>query len=141
MLFGRKQRLINRLLIVEDEPLVAFDNEHALMEAGYHVVATVNRYRDAMDIVSRHPIDLILSDVRLTGERNGADLARDVKLMGLRLMFVTATCPVNAPEIAIGCLAKPFAHRELFAAIEAVDLTVAGRPPGKLPRGLTLYGV
>lgn len=30
MLFGRKQRLINRLLIVEDEPLVAFDLEHAL---------------------------------------------------------------------------------------------------------------
>ena len=34
MLFGRHERTIRRILVVEDEPLVAFDNEHLLKEAG-----------------------------------------------------------------------------------------------------------
>jgi CheY-like chemotaxis protein len=40
MLFGKRERAIRRILIVEDEPLVAFDNEHLLRECGYEVVAT-----------------------------------------------------------------------------------------------------
>ena len=43
MIFGRKRRVITRLLVVEDEPLVAFDTEHLLTEEGYEVVATVDR--------------------------------------------------------------------------------------------------
>ena len=38
MLFGKRERLIRRILIVEDEPLVAFDNEYLLKDAGYEVV-------------------------------------------------------------------------------------------------------
>ena len=40
-LFGRKKRQFVKLLIVEDEPLVAFDTEHVLTDADYEVVATV----------------------------------------------------------------------------------------------------
>lgn len=139
MLFGRKQRLINRLLIVEDEPLVAFDNEHVLIEAGYKVLATVNRYRDAMQVIQGHEVDLVLSDVRLTGVRSGADLARDVTPLGVRLLFVTATCPIDAPQISIGCLAKPYGHGELLGALDAIERTIGGKRPKKLPRGLSLY--
>ena len=42
MLFERQSHTLRRLLIVEDEPLVAFDNEHVLTDAGYQVVATVD---------------------------------------------------------------------------------------------------
>lgn len=42
MLFGRRERRINRIMVVEDEPLVAFDNESMLQDAGYVVVATVD---------------------------------------------------------------------------------------------------
>ncbi|MCJ8157649.1 response regulator [Sphingomonas sp. LaA6.9] len=139
MLFGRKQRLINRLLIVEDEPLVAFDNEHVLTEAGYHVVGTVDRYRDAVAVLDAAEVDLILSDVRLTGDRDGAELAREAMRREVRLIFVTASCPVDAPEISIGCLAKPFAHKELLAALDAIEACLGGARPRKLPRGLTLY--
>lgn len=141
MLFGRKQRLINRLLIVEDEPLVAFDNEHVLIEAGYTVLATVNRYRDAMAVIEAQPIDLILSDIRLTGERNGIDLAREARQRQIRLLFVTANCPDDAISLSIGCLAKPFAHKELLATLDAIDTCVRGARPKKLPRGLSLYDV
>lgn len=141
MLFGRKQRLINRLLLVEDEPLVAFDNEHALVEAGYHVVATVDRYRDALAWIDAGPIDLILSDVRLTGERSGADLAREALRRDIRLLFVTASCPVDAPDLSIGCLAKPFAPKELLAALDAIEACLGGARPKRLPRGLSLYSL
>ena len=139
MLFTRKQRLINRLLIVEDEPLVAFDNEHALGEAGYEVVATVDRFRDAMAVIEAGEIDLILSDVALTGSRNGVDLARAVKPLAIRLLFVTGSCPIDAPQISVGCLAKPYAQRDLIDSLKALELALAGEMPKRLPAGLSLY--
>ncbi len=51
MLFGRRQRTIRRIVVVEDEPLVAFDNEHLLSEAGYEVVATVDSLADAARVI------------------------------------------------------------------------------------------
>ena len=140
MLFARKQRLINRLLIVEDEPLVAFDNEHALGEAGYHVVATVDRFRDAMAVVEAGDIDLVLSDVALSGEHDGVDLARAIKPLGIRLLFVTGSCPIDAPEISIGCLAKPYPQRDLLDSLAALERALAGKRPKRMPAGLSLYG-
>lgn len=140
MLFTRKQRLINRLLIVEDEPLVAFDNEHALGEAGYHVVATVDRFRDAMAVIDTDEVDMILSDVALTGKRNGVDLARAVLPIGIRLLFVTGSCPIDAPEFSIGCLSKPYAQRDLIDSLTAIERALGGDVPKRLPAGLSLYG-
>ena len=42
MLFVKRKRLIERILLVEDEPLVAFDTEHFLTHEGFEVVATVD---------------------------------------------------------------------------------------------------
>ena len=140
MLFGRKQRLINRLLIVEDEPLVAFDLEHSLNQAEYEVVATVDRYRDAMAVIEAEPLDLILSDVRLSGERTGVDLARTVKPRGIRLMFVSADQPEDAENLAVGWLAKPYSQKQLVDALAVLDAALGGDRPRKPPAGLSLYG-
>ena len=140
MLFGRNQRTINRLLIVEDEPLIAFDLEHALEQAGYTVVGTVDRYRDAMALVESEPIDLILCDVRLTGERDGIALAREVRSHGIRVLFVTGAQPDGAEDLALGWLAKPYTHKQLLDAIDVADAASSGRRPKRLPAGLNLYG-
>ena len=50
MMFGRKKRRITRILIVEDEPLVAFDTEHFLREEEFEIVATVDSVVDAMKL-------------------------------------------------------------------------------------------
>lgn len=139
MLFGRKQRLINRLLVVEDEPLVAFDNEHALNDAGYDVVATVDRCADAIACLEKEQVDLILSDVKLTGERTGVDLARHVQPLGIRLLFVTGSCPLETRDVSIGCLAKPYTVMTLVSSLAAIEKALAGKPPKRLPPGLTLY--
>ncbi|KQX26352.1 MULTISPECIES: response regulator [unclassified Sphingomonas] len=140
MLFGRNESRLKNLLIVEDEPLIAFDNEHFLETLGYAVVATLDNAPEALALLPAGGIDLILADVRLN-ESSGRDVAVAARQAGIPVLFVTATCPVDAPKIAIGCLAKPYTQKELRQAIEAVEAHLDGAKPRRLPRGLTLYDI
>ncbi len=139
MLFGKPKRIVKRILIVEDEQLMAFDNETMIEEAGYTVVATHDRVADAVATLEREKVDLILSDVRLTGERSGIDLARIAKAKNIPVLFSTGTVPDEAAEVAIGCLMKPYNDRTLKAALAAVDQHLRGDKV-RAPKGLTLYG-
>lgn len=139
MLFGRRERAIRRIVVVEDEPLVAFDNEHLLSEAGYEVVATVDNLADATKVIEEEQVDLVLSDIRLSGDGDGTDVARAAAAKGVPVLFVTGNCPMEAQSLAIGCLAKPYSDKVLKAALDAVDATVGGKRPRKMPAGLSLY--
>ena len=139
MLFGKRERTIRRIAIVEDEPLVAFDNEHMLTEAGYEVVATVDNLADAVRAIHEQEIDLVLTDIKLSGEGDGVDVARAAAAKGVPVLFVTATCPEEAQTLGIGCLAKPYSAKAMKAALEALDRTLQGQPVKKLPAGLSLY--
>ncbi len=138
MLFGRTESRLKNLLIVEDEPLIAFDNEHFLTTHGYGVVATIDNAPAALALLPDGGIDLILSDVRLN-DSDGRDVAIAAKQAGVPVLFITASCPVDAPEIAIGCLAKPYTLKDLRQAIEAVEAHLDGVKPRRMPKGLTLY--
>ena len=140
MLFGKRDRIVKRILIVEDEPLTAFDNETLISDAGYQVVATLDRFRDAVATLDREQVDLILCDVRLTGERTGVDLAQVAKNRGIPVVFSTGMPPDNASELVLGCLLKPYNGRTLKAALKAVDRHLAGEAV-KPPRGMILYPV
>lgn len=139
MLFGRKTRRIQRILIVEDEPLVAFDNEHFLRDAGYEVVATVDRVADALRAIAEHELHLVAADVRLHDGGNGIDVAHAAAERGVPVMFVTGYCPIDARQLAIGCLTKPYRQRDLLDAIGAIDARLAGGKPGRLPAGFSFY--
>ena len=139
MLFRKRTRAIQHLLIVEDEPLVAFDNEHVLRDAGYTVVATVDTVQGAVRAIAAGGIDLVLADVRLSDGGTGIDVARAAKEKGVPLLFVSGTCPVEAQQLAVGCLAKPYNPRALTDAIAAVSARQAGETPKRTPPGLTLY--
>lgn len=140
MLFGKKTPSLARLLVVEDEPLVAFDTEHLLSEHGYEVVATVDRVADAVAVIANgEAIDLVLVDVSLA-DGSGVDVARTAREHGIPVMFVTGACPAEAEALAVGCLAKPYPQRTLLAAIDAVEAKVAGKPKRRLPEGFRLFG-
>jgi DNA-binding response OmpR family regulator len=139
MLFGKRERKFKRILIVEDEPLVAFDNEHFLRDAGYEIVATVDTVLDAVNAIDEE-VDLVLADVRLSDGGNGRDVARAAQEKGVPLIFVTGGCPDDAHALAVGVLAKPYSQRDLLAAIEAVDAKLSGRPVKKPPKCFTLFG-
>jgi two-component system, response regulator PdtaR len=139
MLFSRRERRISRIMIVEDEPLVAFDNENMLKDAGYEIVATVDNYADAADVIAREQIDLVLSDISLAGEGDGTDVARAAGAKGIAVLFVTGNCTDQAKALAVGCLAKPYSERVLLSTLAAVDAHLQGRSPRRLPEELTLY--
>ena len=132
MLFGKRKRIVKRILIVEDEPLTAFESEYRLSDAGYTVVATLDSYDEAIKALDKDEIDLILSDVRLNGKRSGIDLARVAKERSIPLLFVTGRPPDNAGELALGCISKPYTDRTLTAALKAVDDHLSGRKVKKL---------
>lgn len=138
MLFGKRKRIVKRILVIEDEPLTAFDNEVMIRDAGYEVVATHDDFEEAVAALNREKVDLILSDVRLRGKRTGIQLAEEAKKRGVPLLFVTGHPPDNAHDLAIGCLHKPYTERQLKKALEAVDEHLSGMQP-KLPKGLEIY--
>ncbi|MBC9031690.1 response regulator [Sphingomonas sp. JC676] len=141
MLFGKKKRRIERLLIVEDEPLVAFDTEHFLTGEGFAIVATVDSVAGAMGILgSGGEIDLVLVDVNLS-DGSGVEVARAARGQGIAVLFVTGQCPGEARALAAGCLSKPYPQRDLLAAIGAIEAVIEGRKvPGRLPGSFSLFG-
>ena len=138
MLFGKRKQVVKRILIVEDEPLTAFDNENILGDAGYEIVATVDDLHEALEALEREEIHLILSDVRLKKQQTGIQLARAAKKKGVPTLFATGRAYPGASEIAVGCLLKPYTERQLMKAIECVDRHLQGEKV-KPPKGLELF--
>jgi len=138
MLFGRHKQVVKRILIVEDEPLTAFDNENMLGDAGYEIVATIDDFEEAVEVLRREKVDLVLSDVRLRSQQTGIELANHAKKHGVPTLFATGHPYPNAAEVAVGCLTKPYSERQLTKAIECVDRHLQGEKV-KPPKGLQLF--
>jgi len=153
MLFGTRERHVKRILIVEDEPLVAFDNETMVTNAGYTVVATVDSVREALAALERElgaadeedanaserGIDLVLTDITLTGQRSGIELAAEASKRGIPVLFATANPPEGGEGNALGVLCKPYNEGRLKAALKAVEELLAGKAKVKAPTGVILY--
>lgn len=139
MLFGKKKRRITRLLIVEDEPLLAFDTEHFLTEEGFVVVATTDSVSEAIGhITAPNAIDLVLVDLGLR-DGSGADVAHAARVQNVPALLVTGRPLDEVEAIAIGCLSKPYPQRHLLAAIAAIEALLDGKPPRRLPNNLKLF--
>lgn len=139
MLFGKRARTLRRILIVEDEPLVAFDNEHFLRDAGYEIVATVDSVPDAVHAID-DDVHLVLADMNLSDGGSGHDVARAANEKGIPLIFVTGSYPEGLRGSAVGVLTKPYSQRDLLAAIETVDAKLSGRVFKRIPKSFTLFG-
>ena len=139
MLFGKKKGSIENLLLVEDEPLVAFDTEHFLAVEGFEIVATVDTVAEALAAIGGEAeIDLVLVDVELT-DGSGVNVAHAARARGIPVLFVTGPLPEEAKALAAGCLTKPYPQRDLLAAIRAIEAVLEGQKPKKLPRGFSLF--
>jgi CheY-like chemotaxis protein len=138
MLFGKRKRVVKRILIVEDEPLTAFDTETMLADFGYEVVGTVDDFEEAVRKLEREVVDLVIADVRLHGADRGVELAKNALVRGVPTLLATGHDPPPAGSHAIGCLRKPYTERQLRQALDSVDRHLQGQSV-KPPKGLELY--
>jgi DNA-binding response OmpR family regulator len=139
MIFRKKKRRIEQLLVVEDEALVAFDTEHFLRDSGFDIVATLDRVADAIRVIgTERDIDLVLADISLA-DGSGIEVARAAHAKGIPVLFVTGQCPNEARALAAGCLSKPYPQRDLLAAIDAIEAVIEGQQPRRLPPSFSLF--
>lgn len=139
MLFGPRPSCIKRLLIVEDDPLAAFDNEHILKHSGYEVVATVDSGEAAVAVMAAEQIDALVLDLGLAGHMTGRDVARLARDRGIAVLLVTGRCPDDAGEIAMACLGKPHSAASLVSALKALETMICKNQAPRKVAGLTTY--
>jgi CheY-like chemotaxis protein len=79
-----------RILIVEDDALIAFDLRQTIEELGGAVVGQASRTVDAIGLAVKHRPDVVLMDVRLGDGSDGIDAARGIRrLQDVPIIFVT----------------------------------------------------
>lgn len=112
-----------KMLIVEDEFIVANDLRIILTQAGYEVcgVAASAEEADAL-LLSVRP-DLVLLDIRLDGKRSGIDVARKLRAESVAFVYISANSDQETLEEAkrtdpYGFIVKPFRKRDLLVAID-----------------------
>ena len=113
-----------RLLVVEDEAIVARDLSLLLAELGYEVVARAASADEAVEAAGRLLPDLVLMDIHLAGGSDGVEAAHRIRrLHGLPVVFVTAYSgddTLSRAKLAepFGYVTKPFNERDIQTAIE-----------------------
>ena len=82
---------IGRILIVEDEALIAMDLTRRLERAGYVVADVASSGDEAIRLAASHCPDLILMDIRIQGARDGIDIAEEIRTkFDIPVIFLTA---------------------------------------------------
>ncbi|MGD0295951.1 MAG: ATP-binding protein [Bryobacteraceae bacterium] len=113
-----------KVLIVEDESIVACDLERRLLKDGYQVSATAATGEQALRSIEQNSPDLILMDIHLQGPTDGIALASEVRdRFSLPVVFLTAYADKETLERAkvtqpYSYLVKPISHVSLSSTIE-----------------------
>ena len=113
-----------KIMIVEDEVVIAMRLKEELINLGFEVVGISYSGKDALEKARRLVPDLILMDIMLPGKMDGIKVAKIVKSeLNIPVIFLTALSEDKIVERAkeaepFGYILKPFQDREIRAAVE-----------------------
>ena len=113
-----------KILVVEDESIVAIDLSHTLMSLGYDVVDTAGTGEDALNIVQKKRPDLVLMDIQLRGEMDGIQVAEKIQnTLKIPVIYLSAFSDSKTISRArqtepYGYIQKSFDHNDLHSTIE-----------------------
>lgn len=122
-----------RALIVEDEVLIAEELRERLSSLGFLVIAAVDSAEESIAIATKERPDLILMDIRLKGDKDGVQAAREIRQqVDVPIVYLTAYSDRLTVERAKhtehdGFILKPYLRRELQGTIEIAMLRHAIR--------------
>lgn len=122
-----------RVLIVEDEALVAAELEWLVVDAGHEPVGSAVAGDEAMELARANAPDLALVDVNLLDGPTGVPTALAMIARGVQVIFMTAN-PNQVPADfagALGVLPKPYTPA---AVVQALTYAVACVQPNASPR-------
>ncbi len=115
---------MEKILIVEDESIVALELESRLCDLGYSVCGIVVSGDEAIKLTKEHIPNIILMDINIKGPIDGVQTAEKIKeIFDIPIIFLTAFTDPNTLERAkitgpYGYIVKPFEERELHTSIE-----------------------
>jgi diguanylate cyclase (GGDEF)-like protein/PAS domain S-box-containing protein len=113
-----------KVVIVEDERIVALNLQQRLLKMGYAVPAIASSAEQALFFVGRDSPDLVLMDIHIDGDVDGIEAARRIgELFQTPIIYLTAYSEESTLERAratnpYGYLLKPFSERELHATMQ-----------------------
>ena len=119
----KRSEAADRILIAEDDFLVASEMEAALAQAGFEVIGIASSADQALDLAAAERPALVVMDVRLNGTRDGIDTALELfATHGIRCVFATAHQTAETrmraqPANPLRWLAKPYTMLSLVDAV------------------------
>lgn len=112
-----------RLIVVEDEPIVARDLANKVTALGYAVLGVAGTPEAALELAQQTRPDIVLMDIRLGAERDGISVAQELRdCHEIPAIFVTAYADTETLDRAekvkpLGYVVKPFRNPELRATL------------------------
>jgi DNA-binding response OmpR family regulator len=138
-----------KILIVDDDVMLADLLEATLLAQGHDVCGIANRVAEAIALVRLHRPDIAVLDMRLKGTELGSDVTQQLSEAGdlrdLGILYVTGGgVGLLHQHASIGhaCLQKPYSAASLAAALTIVRSIVRGCAVSTpLPHGMQLLGL
>ena len=132
-----------RILVVEDDSQLAITLKYLVEDnPRYRVIATAEDADGAIAAAEEHEPDLVLLDLHLARGTTGFSVAVRLNDLGVPCLFVSGKAPrFPMPDLALGCLMKPFTAEDVHRSLAMAEDLLRGRETvrPKLPENLTLY--
>lgn len=132
-----------RILIVEDDSQLAITLKYLVEDnPRYRVVAIAEDAETAIAAAEEHDPDLVLLDLHLARGTTGFSAAVRLSDLGVASLFVSGKAPdFPMPDLALGCLMKPFTADDVHRSLAMAEDVIRGRETlrPKMPDNLTLY--
>lgn len=125
-----------KILLVEDELIIADYMQDCLTSFGYTVVDTCINYNEAVKALAAKNPDIVLLDITLKGDKSGIDLAGYINASSkVPFVFITShsdksTIDKAKQTLPYAYLIKPFNESDLYAAIETALMQFAAKNAG-----------
>ena len=131
------------ILIVEDDSQLAVTLKYLVEDnPRYRVVAMAEDADGAIAATEQYQPDLVLLDLHLAHGSTGFSVAVRLNDLGVACLFVSGKAPrFPMPDLALGCLAKPFTAEEVHRALNLAEDRMRGRETvrPRIPQNLHIY--